>query len=102
MIALPVIGYTVALATVVWGLLILRQGSAPSFVAGHVVGGIGLIAACVTTVATASSAFTLIPKNAHGRHEDGPPPEAYSSTVGLALICIPLAAAAISLGWTTM
>ena len=102
MIALPVIGYTVALATVIWGLLILQQGSAPSFVAGHVVVGVGLIAACVTTVATASSAFTLIPKNAHGRHEDGPPPEAYSSTVGLGLICIPLAATAISFVWATM
>lgn len=102
MIALPILGYVVALATVIWGLLILQQGSAPSFVAGHVVFGVGLIAACVSTVATASSAFTLIPRNAHGRHEDGPPAEAYTGSVGLGLICVPLAATAISFIWAAV
>lgn len=102
MITLPIIGYVVALATLIWGLLILREGSVPGFVAGHVVFGVGLIAACVSTVATASSAFTLIPKNAHGRHEDGPPAEAYSASVGLALICVPLVATVISFIWAAM
>ena len=102
MIVLPVIGYTVALATMLWGLLLLQQGSVPGFVAGHVVFGVGLIAACVSTVAAASSAFTLIPKNAHGRAEDGPPPQAYSTAVGVGLICVPLAATAIGFFWATM
>lgn len=101
-IILPVIGYSVALATMLWGGLILQQGSVPSFVAGHVVFGVGLIAACVSTVATASSAFTLIPKNAHGRPEDGAPPDAYSAATGLGLICIPLMATAIGVVWATM
>jgi len=102
MIILPVIGYSVALATMLWGVLILQEGSVPGFVAGHVTFGLGLIASCVSTVATASSAFTLIPKNAHGRPEDGPPQEAYSAAVGVVLICIPLAATAIGVVWATM
>ena len=99
MIALPILGYTAALVTVIWGLLVLRQDGAPSFVAGHVVFGVGLIAACVSTVATASSTFTLIPQNAHGRREDGPPAGSYSAAFGRGLICIPVAAAAISAVW---
>ncbi|MBO1077264.1 DUF2776 family protein [Roseomonas marmotae] len=102
MIILPVIGYSVALATMLWGVLVLQQGSVPSFVAGHVVFGVGLIAISVSTVATASSAFTLIPQNAHGRHEDGPPRDAYSTVAGVGLICIPLAATAIGFVWATM
>ena len=98
-IFLPLLGYSVALATILWGLTVIRQGSVPAFVAGHVVFGIGLIAACVSTVATASTAFTLIPRNAHGRRVDGPPAEAYSTTVAIALICVPVAAAAIGLAW---
>jgi len=102
MIVLPIIGYSVALAALLWGVLILRQGNVPSFVAGHVVFGVGMIAGCVSTVATASSAFTLIPKNAHGRAEDGPPADAYRNAVGLGLISIPIAAAAIGVVWATM
>ena len=102
MIILPVIGYSAALATILWGVTILGQGTVPSFVAGHVVFGVGLIAACVSTVATASSTFTLIPKNAHGRPEDGPPEGAYSKAVGVALICVPVAAAAIAVTWAAM
>ena len=101
-VGLPILGYAVALATVIWGLTIVRQGSVPGFVAGHVVFGVGLIAACVSTVAAASSAFTLIPKNASGRREDGTPPGAYSGSVGFALICVPLAATAIGSVWAAM
>jgi len=102
MFGLPILGYAVALLTMIWGLVILGGGSAPAFVAGHVVFGVGLIASCVSTVATASSAFTLIPRNAHGRKEDGPPADAYSSSVGLALICVPLAATIISFVWAIL
>jgi hypothetical protein len=101
-VALPILGYAVALATILWGLSIIRQGSVPSYVAGHVVFGVGLIAACVSTVATASTAFTLIPINAHGRREDGVPAQAYSASFGLALICVPAAAAAIAAIWAAV
>ena len=100
MFTLPILGYTIALATVLWGLWLLASaGTSASYVAGHVVFGVGLIAACVTTVGTASSAFTLIPQNSRRRHEDGPPPEAYSRMVGVILICVPLAAALIGGIW---
>jgi hypothetical protein len=102
MILLPFIGYAVALANILWGLTVLRQGSVPAFVAGHVMFGVGLIAICISTVATASSAFTLIPRNAHGHAEDGPPKDAYSGAVGAVLIAIPVAATAIGVIWATM
>ena len=97
---LPVIGYGAALVTMIWGLRIRADGSAAdAFVAGHVVFGIGLVAACVATVATASSSFTLIPANAAGRHEDGVPPAAYGSGAGRSLISIPVLATLISGIW---
>ena len=64
-VALPVLGYTVALATMIWGITIIARGDEPQFVvAGHVVLGIGFITACVSTVATASTKFVLIQKSA--------------------------------------
>jgi len=102
-IILPIVGYTVAVATSAWGLWI-RGGSAvpQAFVAGHVMFGIGLIAACVSTVATASSQFTLIPRNAAGRHEDGPPAEAFGAGVGRILISVPVAATLASGSWAAI
>ncbi len=97
---LPTLGYGVALAAVTWGLwLVSKNSAADSFVAGHVVFGIGMIAACVSTVAVASSSFTLIPKNAAGRKEDGPPPSGYSAGQGWLLICVPVAATLINGIW---
>ncbi|MFN3518042.1 MAG: DUF2776 family protein [Sphingomonas sp.] len=101
-VILPVIGYSAAGATVIWGFAIIQQGSVPSFVAGHVIAGVGLIAACVSTVATASSAFTLIPRNAHGRAQDGPPAEAYSRATGAALIAVPVIATVAGALWAAM
>lgn len=101
-IILPVVGYTAAGATMIWGVLVLEQARVPSFVAGHVIFGVGLIAACVSTVATASSAFTLIPKNAHGRAEDGVPAGAYGAAAGLGLISIPVIATIIAVAWGVM
>jgi len=102
-VILPIIGYGAALVTAAWGLWIRAGSTAPeAFVAGHVVFGVGLIAACVSTVATASSAFTLIPKNAAGHHEDGPPARAYSEGTGWILICVPLAATLVSGVWAAI
>ena len=102
-VILPIIGYSAALLTAGWGLWLRASGTAAdNFVAGHVVFGIGLIAACVSTVATASSAFTLIPKNSAGRHQDGTPAAAYSSSTSWILICVPIAATMISGVWAVI
>lgn len=98
-IVLPILGYSVAAATATWGLILRGSGSDADFVAGHVMFGVALIAACVTTVAVASSAFTLITANGGRRHADGPPAGAYSRPVGVALICIPASAALVLIVW---
>ncbi len=59
----PTVAYAFALTTLVCGLFIASTGNAGSYVAGHVVCGLGLITACVATAATASTRFSLIPLN---------------------------------------
>ncbi len=98
-VVLPAIGYGVAAGTAVWGLVVRGGPSAPDFVAGHVIFGVALIAACVTTVAVASSAFILIPANNARSHADGAPPEAYGRPVSILLQCIPLVAALVLAVW---
>jgi len=100
---LPVLGYGVAVATMAWGLWIRGAGTAAdAFVAGHVVFGVGLIAACVSTVATASSAFTLISHNSARRHEDGAPAGAYAKPVAAVLIAVPAVAALVAGAWAVV
>ena len=95
-VILPASGYIVAFSAVAWGIALTRSGDTPQHVvAGHVVIGIGLIATCVSTVATASTAFTLINISNARKPQDGPPPGAQSKPVGLLLTCIPLACATI-------
>ena len=102
-VVLPIIGYATALATMIWGLTLVAGAKVPDeFVAGHVVFGVGLIAACVSTVATASSAFTLISVNSAGRHEDGTPAGAYSATVGWVLIGVPVTATLVAGVWAAI
>ncbi|MBO3084540.1 DUF2776 family protein [Cellulomonas fengjieae] len=97
-IVLPVLGYTVAVATMVWGVTIAQRGDEAQFiVAGHVVLGIGFIAACVSTVAAASTRFTLIQVSAARPIGGGPPPEAYSRSVGAVLVAIPAVLAVVGL-----
>lgn len=45
-----------------WSLLASNNVMADEFVAGHVIFGVGMIAACVSTVAASSGHFLLIPK----------------------------------------
>ncbi len=97
---LPLSGYGAAAATVSYGLYVFATSHAnQGYVAGHNVTGIGLIAACVSTVATTSRHFLLIPRNSHGTAADGPPPGAPSRPAGLALTAIPLACALAAYGW---
>lgn len=62
--ALPILGYSVAVATIAGGIFVFKtSGSSTDFVAGHVVAGVGLITMCVATAATSSTRFSLIPRN---------------------------------------
>ncbi|QCB94392.1 DUF2776 family protein [Cellulomonas shaoxiangyii] len=89
-VALPALGYTVAVATAVWGVTVIGRGDEPQFVvAGHVLLGIGFVAACVSTVATASTKFVLIQASAARTPGSGPPDGAYSRTVAGVLVAVP-------------
>ena len=59
----PAVGYSFALATIICGIFILTSGMTGHVVTGHVVCGLGLITICVSTAATSSSRFSLIPRN---------------------------------------
>lgn len=99
----PITGYIGALVTIIWGATLLGTSSAPEyFVAGHVVMGVGMIAVCVSTVAAASSKFTLIPKNAASSPDTGIPTEAYSSTIGNLLLLVPISCFVIGLVWVAV
>lgn len=61
---IPGFGYVVAAVTIAMGIVIFTGGGNSNFiVSGHVVAGVGLIAACVSTAATSSTKFYLIPVN---------------------------------------
>lgn len=62
---LPGFGFLVAAVTIGMGIWIFSQGTSNFIVSGHVVCGVGLIAACVSTAATSSTKFYLIPQNSH-------------------------------------
>lgn len=96
--ALPAFAYLVAAATIAFGLL-LRAGASDVFVASHVVFGLGLISACVATVAAASTRFTLIPENSRRTVDDPPPEQAFGAPVGAFLETIPLILAVIGWAW---
>lgn len=97
--ALPAFAYLVAAATIAYGLLLLRTGAGDAFVAGHVVFGLGLITACVATVAAASTRFTLIPRNSRGAADAPPPPEAFSAGASAVMEALPAAFAAVGWAW---
>ncbi len=60
---IPGFGYLVALVTIGCGIWIFSQGTSGFIVSGHVVCGVGLITCCVSTAATSSTKFYLIPQN---------------------------------------
>lgn len=64
----PIIGYAGSIITMIWGWALLAGNDvmADEFVAGHVIFGVGMIAACVSTVAASSGHFLLIPKMQRG------------------------------------
>ncbi len=61
---IPVFGYLVAAIVLIMGIVVFDTAPNSNFiVSGHVVAGIWLIAACVSTVAVSSVKFYLIPVN---------------------------------------
>ena len=62
---LPILGYSTSLITILFGLwcLFKAHNYMVDIISGNVIVGIGLIAACVSTVATSSTRFTEISKN---------------------------------------
>jgi hypothetical protein len=71
--ALPVIAYLAAVITIIGGVVLFTSSDdSYSFVAGHVVTGVGLITICVATAATSSTRFSLIPTNAKDTGHDVP------------------------------
>lgn len=101
-VILPLSGYVVAAITIIWGIVLANQANTPeNLTAGFVVIGISLIAACVSTVATASTKFTLIQKSASLAPGDGAPSGSYSRTVGRVLISVPIVMAVVGFGLAT-
>ncbi|MDE6140413.1 MAG: DUF2776 domain-containing protein [Alistipes sp.] len=95
----PFIGYAVAIATLCIGIWIFHTHTEqPLFVAGHVVAGLGLITMCVSTAATSSVRFTLIPENSK-RNDSAPNPAAYSRGAGAALNTIVTLVAIAAWAW---
>lgn len=85
---LPIMGYTVALCTFIFGMVMfIRQNEASFFVSGHVVCGLGMIAMCVSTAATASTKFSLIPVNSTAPAEHTEPnPDGFSKAETAVLV----------------
>ncbi|WP_067779436.1 DUF2776 family protein [Actinomyces vulturis] len=97
--ALPILGYSSAALTIGTGMwLIHRATSGPEFVAGHVVAGVGFIAVCIATAATASTRFTFIPGNAHTKREEIPE-GAFLQRHERALVALPAFSALILWVW---
>ena len=95
---MPVLGYVVALFTIYVGWdMIMVEHSAPLFVAGHVVLGLGLISCCVSTVATASLRFIQIPVNSKSTSQ-ARSPQAYSPAQSVIMVLIPICCAIVGLG----
>ena len=83
----PAVGYTFALGTLICGIFILTSHMAGALVTGHVVCGLALITICVSTAATSSSRFSLIPHNSADA-SFSINPQGFTSGQAATLICI--------------
>lgn len=71
--ALPIVGYLASALTIIAGICIFSDAStSSSFVAGHVITGVGFITGCVATAATSSTRFSLIPGNSKSTGHEVP------------------------------
>ncbi|MCD4526758.1 DUF2776 family protein [Nocardioides sp. cx-173] len=100
----PALGYLSAIGTVAYGITVFAgasgEGANPEYVAGHVILGLGLISGCVSTVAAASTKFSLIPVNsAKAAGDRTPPAGAFSGVVLVVLGALPVLLAAVAWGF---
>jgi hypothetical protein len=95
----PTIGYLAAAGAAAYGAYLFvgapSAGLNEQYVAGHVVFGLGMISGCVATVATASTKFSLIPKNSQSAEGDRPP-AAFPRAAVLVLGAIPVVLAIVA------
>lgn len=89
----PILGYSCALITLICGILILASDMPGGFVTGHVVCGLGFITACVSTAATSSTRFSLIPKNSADGRSPSIQPDSRAAASALIYVVSAIAAA---------
>lgn len=85
---IPGSGYLVAAITIILGIWIFSRGG-NYIISGHVVCGVGLIAACVSTAAASSTKFYLIPQNSASGNQ-GVNGKGFSATTERVLIGLTL------------
>lgn len=90
----PALGYMFALITIICGIVIITSNWPGALVTGHVVCGLGLITTCVSTAATSSTRFSLIPKNSADEHFAINPEGFTRGQVGTLMLVVSAAAAA--------
>lgn len=96
---LPAVGYLSAILTVIGGISVIHgSANSTSFVAGHVICGVGLITACVATTATSSTRFTMITVNSK-KSDHVVPSEAFSKEQGALLIGLAILFSLIAWIW---
>lgn len=96
---LPILGYCCSAADIVAGIVIFSAGhSAVDTVSGNVMMGVGMIAACVSTVAATSTRFTQIAinyKHKIGEHN----PHAWTVGQTRTLVTVPTVMTVCGLAW---
>ena len=96
---LPGMGYLFALGTMIWGICWITSPEPRNlFVPGHVICGVSLIASCISTAATSSTKFTLIPVNSRGT-SDKINPNGFSATTETVLIGLTVLFSAVAWIW---
>lgn len=96
---LPGFGYLMAFTAIGFGIWIFSTGESNYIVSGHVVAGVGLIAACVATAATSSTKFYLIPQNSHSTTTEINK-EGFSSTTENVLIGLAILFSVVAWVWS--
>ena len=97
---LPLLGYSVAIVTFVCGWHYMHSDDTQAhFVAGHVICGIAFIVACVSTTATVSTRFMLIPENASS-DDDIFPASAFTASQVRMFVALVVVIAVVAWLWT--
>lgn len=98
-VVLPSIGYICAFISMIGGIYFAYKYKSipPYFVSGNIAFGIGLISACVSTVALSSTKFLLIPYNSKNLKEGETPKGAFSDNFAKFLLAIPITCTSVGI-----